>query len=156
MKIFFTVGSMYPLDRLTKIMDSLAKTKKYEVFGQIGESQVVPQHFHYTKFLEYSDLQEKIMWADCIVTHAGAGSIVDAMSARKKLILFPRLEKFGEAVDDHQLEICVKLREKMGVLFASNEPDLIAAINSKRKFGITRKENKLAKEISAIIAGKSL
>ncbi len=42
---------------------------------------------------------------DTIITHAGTGTIIAAVTQHKNVIAVPRLSQFGEHVDDHQLEI---------------------------------------------------
>jgi UDP-N-acetylglucosamine transferase subunit ALG13 len=46
-----------------------------------------------------------IRQARAVVTHAGVGSVLVALANGKRPIVLPRLKKFGEAVDDHQLEL---------------------------------------------------
>ena len=50
--------------------------------------------------------------SDMIVTHAGAGSLLDALSFEKPIIAVPRFKKFGEHIDDEQLELAVALENK--------------------------------------------
>lgn len=42
---------------------------------------------------------------DVVVTHGGTGAIIGAVKDGKKVIAVPRLAKYGEHVDDHQIEI---------------------------------------------------
>lgn len=114
-KIFVTIGSTYPLDRLIIQMDKIGADKKYNIFAQIGESQLEPKNIKWTKFLNYTAGQKKMDNSDIIISHAGIGTIIEALSKNKKLILFPRLKEYGEAVDDHQLEICEAFYKKFGI-----------------------------------------
>lgn len=50
--------------------------------------------------------------ADIVVTHGGPASFMDAMSKGKTTIVVPRQKKYGEHVNDHQLEFCKKIVEK--------------------------------------------
>lgn len=43
--------------------------------------------------------------ADLIITHGGVGSIVGCLKMGKKIIAVPRYSKYGEHVNDHQLQI---------------------------------------------------
>ncbi|MFA5125908.1 MAG: glycosyltransferase [archaeon] len=148
-KLFFTVGSTYPLDRLIKQADELNTNKKYEVFAQIGESTFAPKNIKWTKFMDYEEMVKKIEWANIIVSHAGAGTIIECISKNKKLILFPRLKKYGEAVDDHQLEICKAFKEKYEInYFTGND---LKSVLEKKVGHINRKNSSLAKEIAKLL-----
>ena len=58
-KIFVTVGSTYPLDRLIKEIDIINKNKKYEIFAQIGKSEYNPKNINYAQFLDSATIQNK-------------------------------------------------------------------------------------------------
>ena len=49
--------------------------------------------------------------ADIVITHGGTGAIISAVKQGKKVIAVPRLAKFGEHVDDHQLQLIEQFRE---------------------------------------------
>jgi len=148
-RILSLVGSTYPLDRLTKQVDELGKDKKYEIFSQIGESNYIPKNIRWSKFLAYKELQNKINWADIIISHAGAGSIIDVLASKKRLLLFPRLKQYGEAVDDHQLEICKAFAKKYRLQYTTKKIKIgkIVDYYNKNK----NLASKLIKEIKIII-----
>ena len=120
MIIFITLGSQkFQFNRLLKAVDDLVKKDvvKEKVFAQIGYSDYMPQHFEYKQFLdrhEYLDMEEK---ADIIIAHGGTGAIIGAVKKGKKVIAVPRLSKYGEHVDDHQLQLLEEF-EKMGLIVA--------------------------------------
>lgn len=60
--------------------------------------------------------------ADIIITHAGVGTIVNALKLKKKIIAIPRLKKFQEHVNDHQLQILKNFAQK-GLLIPLKERD---------------------------------
>ena len=47
-----------------------------------------------------------------LLSHGGAGSILNAMQAGKPLVVVPRLKSFGEVIDDHQLELAEALSQQ--------------------------------------------
>lgn len=149
-KIFVTVGSTYPLDRLIKEIDEIAKNKDYEIFCQIGKSNVKPKNIKYVDLLEFEEMQKKIKWADIIITHAGIGTMIDSLSKNKKLILFPRLKKYGEAIDDHQLEICKRFNKKYNINFVIKKNELKYLIKKANLIKIKRK-NRLSEHINKLI-----
>ena len=87
--------------------------------GNIKEKVVVQAG--YTKFeskdmtiynqLPKEQLQELIKEADLIITHGGVGSIISSITNGKKVIAVPRLQKYKEHVNDHQLDIINSFNE---------------------------------------------
>lgn len=105
--IFVTVGSRnYPFNRLFEKLDKLYEegilTEK--MFAQIGTSTYKPKHFEYKDFISQDEFLEKINEADIIVSHGASGSIMKALNAGKKVIAVTRLEKYGEHINDHQIQ----------------------------------------------------
>ncbi|MRJ46909.1 PssE/Cps14G family polysaccharide biosynthesis glycosyltransferase [Fundicoccus ignavus] len=106
--IFVCVGSReYQFDRLLKEMDNiLERTKLPEsVFAQIGQSTYLPQNFEFERFLSQDEFEKYQNEAKLIISHGGTGALVGALKKNKKVIAVPRLAKFGEHIDDHQLQV---------------------------------------------------
>ena len=106
--IFMTVGSQkFPFDRLVKAVDGLTEmlAGEIEVFGQIGSTAYEPAYMSYRHFIDRDEFERRMTAADVVITHAGTGAIVGALKRGKKVIAVPRLVKYGEHVDDHQVEI---------------------------------------------------
>lgn len=106
--IFVTLGSQkFQFDRLLKKIDELIEigTITDEVFAQIGASDYIPKNYGYTRFLDREEFAMYIENASLVVTHGGTGVIIGAVKKGKKVIAIPRLSKYGEHVDDHQLQL---------------------------------------------------
>lgn len=106
-KIFVTVGSRnYPFNRLFVELDKLCEQGVVtgEMFAQTGTSTYVPKHFKYKDFISQEEFLEKVQWADIVVSHGASGSIMKALNAGKKVIAVTRLEKYGEHINDHQIQ----------------------------------------------------
>lgn len=106
--IFVTLGSQkFPFDRLLMELDRLLETGIIadSVFAQTGYSTYTPKHFSFEPFLDRDAFSAKMREADTVITHAGTGAIIGAVKAGKKVIAVPRLSKYAEHVDDHQLQI---------------------------------------------------
>jgi beta-1,4-N-acetylglucosaminyltransferase len=129
--IFVTVGTHHEgFDRLLKELDSLAGQGKIrEVFAQIGQSSYVPSNFKWTRLEGPQELKRHYAKANVVVTHGGAGSVIWGISSGKPLVIVPRLAKFGEVVDDHQLDLAKKLEMKMGIMVVYDMKDLGGAIS---------------------------
>ncbi len=112
--IFVTVGSQkFQFNRLLKAIDKLIEDKiiKEEVFAQIGVSDYKPKNYKYERFLTQDKFKKCIDMADIIITHAGTGIIVNAVKLEKKVIAIPRLRKYQEHVDDHQIQLINEFAE---------------------------------------------
>jgi UDP-N-acetylglucosamine transferase subunit ALG13 len=78
------------------------------VFVQSGAASVRPACAG-ERFLDADQLDAVLDGADVVVCHGGPGSIADAWARGHLPIVVPRLRRHGEAVDDHQVDFCVKL-----------------------------------------------
>lgn len=106
-KIFVTVGSRnYPFDRLFIKLDQLFEegVLQGEMFAQIGTSAYKPKHFKWKDFISQEEFDEKICWADLVVSHGASGSIMKALNAGKKVLAVTRLKKYHEHINDHQIQ----------------------------------------------------
>ena len=106
--IFVTLGSQkFQFNRLLKKLDELVEQEKItdKIFAQIGASDYVPINYAYKAFLNRDEFAEMEQKADIVITHGGTGAIIGAVKMGKKVIAVPRLAKYGEHVDDHQLQL---------------------------------------------------
>jgi len=106
--IFVTLGSQkFQFNRLLIELDKLVEEKKIcnDIFAQIGYSDYKPKNYEFKEFLDREQFAEFMDKCDTVITHGGTGAIVGAVKRDKKVIAVPRLAKFGEHVDDHQLQI---------------------------------------------------
>lgn len=105
--IFVTVGSRnYPFDRLFRKLDELYEKDVLidSLFAQIGTSTYQPKYYEYKDFISPEEFLEKVNEADIVVSHGASGSIMKALNAGKKVIAVTRLEKYGEHINDHQIQ----------------------------------------------------
>jgi UDP-N-acetylglucosamine transferase subunit ALG13 len=111
--IFITVGTSHvPFDRLVRAVDLIAGAEP--VIVQHGASQVRPVRATLVDFLPFDEVMEHMRFARVVVTHAGVGSVMAALSAGKRPLVVPRRRSFRETSDDHQLEFARRLaREEL-------------------------------------------
>lgn len=105
--IFVTVGSRnYPFDRLFIKLDELFDKGilKGELFAQVGTSTYKPRNYEYKDFISQEEFLAFINKSDIVVSHGASGSIMKALDAGKKVIAVTRLAKYGEHIDDHQIQ----------------------------------------------------
>ena len=112
--IFITLGSQkFQFNRLLKAVDELVAAGKIkdEVFAQIGYSDYKPMNYKYEQFLDREKFSQVMDKAEIVITHGGTGAIIGAVKKGKKVIAVPRLAKYGEHVDNHQLQLVGQFKE---------------------------------------------
>ena len=105
--IFVTVGSRnYPFNRLFIELDKLCEEGiiKDNIFAQIGTSTYKPKNFEYKDFVSQEEFLDYVTKSSFVITHGASGSIMKALNADKKVIAVTRLEKYGEHINDHQIQ----------------------------------------------------
>lgn len=136
--IFVTLGTQkFQFDRLLKYIDEQIENGKIKekVFAQIGNSTYIPKNYQYKDFIDKDEFENKINESSLIITHSGVGTIITALNKDKPVIVVPRLAKFKEHVDDHQLQIAESFSKKNFVISnGENIDDLIENIKKSKKF----------------------
>ena len=124
-KIFIVLGTQkFQLNRLLICVDRLLEEKKIDanVFAQIGGSDYRPKNYPYKDFLTHEEFERRMQECSIVIVHSGVGSIISAIHKNKKVIVYPRLAKYGEHVDDHQCEIAASFAER-GLVVCCNDGD---------------------------------
>jgi UDP-N-acetylglucosamine transferase subunit ALG13 len=125
--IFATVGSS-PVG-FARMMEALEAVPPGELTVQHGPAPAPPGATGHD-FLPFGRIVDLMRAADVVVSHAGVGSIMCALQAGHQPIVFPRYERFGETVDDHQAELASALAQRGTVIVASSGEELLQAIAS--------------------------
>ncbi len=141
--IFVSTGSRrFQFDRLIKKIDEIAGELGEPVFAQIAETKYIPKNIEYKRYLspeEFSKYQDE---ADIVITHAGTGALITALKKGKQVISVPRLKKYGEHSDDHQLQVSEALRNEGYIREVIDMDDLKDTIMECRRHPITKKYDK--------------
>ena len=151
--IFVTVGSQkFQFNRLLKEVDELIETGKIkdDIFAQIGASD-------YKEFITQEVFNDYLNKADIIITHAGTGVIVNAIKKGKKVIGVPRLAKYGEHVDDHQIQLINEFKEMNFIepVYKMNKlKDAIETVKEKRYNTYVSNTDKIIDDIEVFINSK--
>lgn len=108
--------------------------------GNIKEKVLVQAGYMYGKYessnMEMFDLIDREKFNDLInecsflITHGGVGSILAGLKASKKVIVCPRLSKYKEHMNNHQVQIVNNFLES-GYILAYNENDDLGDIIKK-------------------------
>ncbi|MFH1235198.1 MAG: PssE/Cps14G family polysaccharide biosynthesis glycosyltransferase [Candidatus Diapherotrites archaeon] len=145
MRIFVALGT-HPqqFDRLLEKIDSLVESEKIkaEVFAQTGSSGYGPKNYKSQKFLSPEEFSKEFDKADIIISHGGAGAIINALEAKKPLIIVPRLKKFCEHTDDHQIDLAKAMHERKKAIAVFGLEKLPEAIEKARNFRAEKESEK--------------
>lgn len=144
-----TVGSHYQgFERLVKKMDEIAGRIDEEVVMQIGHTDYEPVNTRFFDFLEnFKEIEKLNRDARVVVSHAGAGSILTALEQKSSVIVVPRLRKYSEHMDDHQLEITEVMSENQRVKAVCDVDELEKCLQSDLSFMDERNENRLVESV---------
>ena len=135
--IFIVLGTQkFQCNRLLKAIDHLIEQQLIDeqVFAQQGYSDYVPKHYRSVKFLNKEEFEEKIAECSLVIAHSGVGTILSAINHHKPVIAFPRLRKYKEHVDDHQLDIARAFHKKHLVLMCNEGDDLSKLIEQSKSY----------------------
>ncbi|WP_068085721.1 glycosyltransferase [Novosphingobium rosa] len=128
--ILLSVGTQLPFDRLVTAVDRwAAQHPDQEVFAQIGPSAYAPTAMRSEAFIDpvrFSALQAQ---ASLIVSHAGIGSIINAMDMGKPIIILARDHKRGEHRNGHQLATVQRFAHLPGVHVARDPEHLLTLLD---------------------------
>lgn len=158
--ILVTVGTQkFQFNRLLKAIDKEIEkgSIKEDVFAQIGMSDYVPQYYNHKAFTTPEEMQELRKKASLIITHGGTNSIIEGLRLNIPVVAVPRLEKYGEHVDNHQCEIVDEMAESGMIVSVKEMEELSDAI---QKAKMTRfpsfigGDGRLVKCIDGILKGE--
>ena len=122
--------------RLLEEIDRLIEKKVIdeEVIVQAGYTKYQSENMQIIDFMSKQELQRLQQEADLIITHGGVGSIITSLEIGKKVIAVPRLHKYGEHVNDHQIEIVDKFNKNGNIIGINEVEELEEAINKAKNF----------------------
>ena len=114
--IFVTVGTHeQQFNRLISCVDELKRDGVIteDVFIQTGFSTYEPKHCRWSKLIPYEEMVKNVEEARIVITHGGPASFIMPLQIGKVPIVVPRQCKFGEHVNDHQVEFARNVAARM-------------------------------------------
>ncbi len=125
--IFVTVGNSIKgveFHRLIRKIDEIALELKEEVIAQIGFIDDPPKHVKWFQYLNFMEILKYFKEASLIIGHGGVGTVINAITYKKPLILVPRSSAEGEHHDDHQVELAKQIRGTEGIFVVDDMEEL--------------------------------
>ena len=135
--IFVTVGTQdKPFIRLIKAVEKAVQDGKItdRVIVQAGNTKYESEVLNVLNYVPFEEFNNYIEKADIIITHGGVGSILNALKLKKKIVAVPRLSKYGEHINDHQLQVIQKMTEDGYILSCEDENEIGTKVTEAKTF----------------------
>lgn len=136
------------LDAIQKQIDK--GNIKDKVVVQAGNTKYESKDMEIFDLIDRDAFSELISSCDLLITHGGVGSIITGLKNNKKVIAAPRLEKYGEHTNDHQLQIIEKFSMSGFILPLYDFDKLDEVIKDSKKFKPKKYQSNTSNMISLI------
>ena len=135
--IFVTLGTQdKPFLRLIQAVEKQLQEGNIqeEVIVQAGYTKYESKIMQIIPYMEQSVFDQYMKEANIVITHGGVGTIIQGLQMKKKMIVAPRLAKYGEHVNDHQLQIATNFAKENYILLLSNFEELNLVLAKAKNF----------------------
>lgn len=137
--IFVTIGTQQQnFERLFRYIDKINVDE--EIIVQKGKNNYTFKNSNVIcyDYLSYDEMKKILSNARVVITHGGGGTIFKALNLKKKIIVVPRLSKYKEHINDHQLEFSMYLKDKNYCFVVENEEEFIESLNKIDKYKFSK------------------
>ena len=154
--ILVTVGTQkIKFDRLYHYIKDL-KDKDIIVQAGVNKWNNLPSNFKVFDYISYDKMAKFLDKSDILITHGGPSNIISGIMKNKKVIVVPRLKKYKEHINDHQLIFSEYLKRKKYCFIATTKEEFDFAYKTKNKVKkfISNKESfikNVKKEIDSLL-----
>lgn len=135
--IFVSVGTQnIQFDRLLKSVEKQIELGniKEKVIVQSGVTNFKSNKMEVVGFIPMEEFKKIISDARVIICHGGVGTITDGLRNNKTVIACPRLQKYGEHINDHQLQIINNFGKMGYIIPLLDSNDLDKALEKAKTF----------------------
>lgn len=114
--------------------------KDQKIIIQMGQTKYDFKNLDKKYNIEFFDFKPEeeinkiIEKSDFVISHSGVGLLMSAIKMHKKVIIIPRLKKYKEHVNDHQVQIAENFKDENYGIVASNYKELKEAVRSIKDF----------------------
>src|SRR5690625_1443437 len=107
---------------------------KEDVIVQGGSTNFISCEMETVPYFTQHEMQQLYTNARLIISQGGTGSVIKGVKMNKKMIVVPRLKKYREHIDDHQLEITKEFEKKNYIIGWYEKSSLISLLNKAKDF----------------------
>lgn len=123
--VFVMVGTQkQDFSRIFRLVENAEVLKDEMIVAQSGYTKYDFKRTKAYEFMSHDELVNNIKKADIIICHGGVGTIFDSLYENKKILAVPRLAKYGEHINDHQIEICEALSSEGYIEYLSENDNI--------------------------------
>lgn len=129
--IFVTLGTNdKPFIRLLQEVEKMINLGVIdeEVIVQAGETRFESNKMKILQLVSMDEMEKLVSECNMLITHGGVGSIISGLKHDKRVIAVPRLAKYGEHVNDHQLQIIRNFRKRGYIIGLEGVEELQAGL----------------------------
>lgn len=105
-----------------------------EIIVQNGYTPFESKFLKTISFLSTKEIDEMYKKASVVIVQGGTGSIIKGVKLGKKIIVVPRLKKYNEHIDDHQLEITNEMAKQNQIIPWYEKDNIVTLLEKTKKF----------------------
>lgn len=135
--IFVTLGTQdKPFARLIKAVEKQVELGNIseDVVVQSGCTKYKSDKIKIINYMSIDEFNNYLKNANLIITHAGVGTIIQALKLRKTIIAAARKQEFGEHVSNHQQQLLDNFAKSNFILPLNNFDELDKVIEEAHHF----------------------
>lgn len=107
---------------------------KDKVVVQAGHTKFSSKDMEIFDLIDREKFSSLISECDILITHGGVGSIINGLNNNKKVIVCPRLAKYDEHMNDHQIQITDNFSKEGYIIPLYENDSLESALNKIKDF----------------------
>ena len=135
--ILITLGTQDK--EFTRLLDLVQKeidkgNIKDKVVVQAGHTKYESKDMEIFDLIDRDKFSELISKCDLLITHGGVASIITGLQNNKRVIVAPRLSKYNEHMNDHQIQITENFSRMKYILPLYENDDLGKVLKQAEKF----------------------
>lgn len=133
--VFVSVGTQkQQFTRIFQMVENSIVLKDDEIVAQTGNTKFESKRIKMLPSIDNNKFNEYIKKADFVICHGGVGTIFNALENGKRILVVPRLSKYKEHINDHQLEVAGQLEKEGYLILYKDGEDFDKYVNKLKSF----------------------
>ena len=115
-----------PFTRLAEAVEAAVRSGdiREEVIVQAGFTKYESDCMKVIDYIDQEQFADYLSRASMLITHGGVGTIMTALKQGKTVLAAARLQKYGEHVNDHQLQLLEAFEAKGYIIYMKDLSDI--------------------------------